>query len=250
MQIGWPTTCRAGVCTTGTALGERIPTNGTRTGWKRLWQARDLRRQDSPRSAAMPLEQSPTCRDGHLARIEALLFLAREPLSSRKIAQLVNLADGTEARTLVRRLNRMLDDGSSSFRVEEVAGGFQLMTRPMFGPWLRRFLQTPSEMRLSSPALETLALVAYRQPVVRADLEAIRGVQCGDILRQLMERDLVRIWGRADELGRPLVYGTTKRFLQVFGLRHLGELPRAEVLRQPVRRRCRDLGWAKHCRTT
>jgi segregation and condensation protein B len=87
-------------------------------------------------------------------------------------------------------------------------------------------------MRLSAPALETLALVAYRQPVVRADLEAIRGVQCGDILRQLMERDLLRIWGRADELGRPLMYGTTKRFLQVFGLRHLGELPRADALRR------------------
>lgn len=197
-------------------------------GWRRLWQERDL-----PESATAAAEdRGSTWRDGRLARVEAVLFLAREPLSSRKIAQMVNLADGTEARTLVRRLNRMLDESASAFRVEEVAGGFQLMTRPMFGPWLRRLLQTPVKTRLSGPALETLAVVAYRQPVFRAEVEAIRGVQSGDILRQLMERDLVRISGRALELGRPLTYGTTKRFLQVFGLRHLNELPRAEILRQ------------------
>jgi segregation and condensation protein B len=167
-----------------------------------------------------------------MARLEAALFLAREPLSSRKIAQLVNLADGTEARTLIRRLNRMFDESASAFRVEELAGGFQMMTRPRFGPWLKRLLQTPVEMRLSAPALETLAVVAYRQPVLRAEVEAIRGVQSGDILRQLMERDLVRISGRADDLGRPLLYGTTKRFLQLFGLRHVDELPRAEALRR------------------
>jgi segregation and condensation protein B len=188
--------------------------------------------------AATSVGQNPMWRDVPLARVEALLFLAREPLSSRKIAHLINLADGTEARTLIRRLNRKLDDGGSPFRIEELAGGFQLMTRPAFGPWLRRFSQTPVEFRLSAPALETLALVAYRQPVLRAELEAIRGVQCGDILRQLMERDLVRIWGRADDLGRPLMYGTTKRFLQVFGLRHLGELPRADALRRLPQDKC------------
>jgi segregation and condensation protein B len=85
------------------------------------------------------------------------------------------------------------------------------------------------EVRLSAPAMETLAVVAYRQPVLRAEVEAIRGVQCGEILRQLMERDLVRIAGRSEELGRPFLYGTTRRFLEVFGLRHLDELPRAEL---------------------
>jgi segregation and condensation protein B len=163
-----------------------------------------------------------------------VLFLAREPLASRKLAQLANLADGTEARTLIRRLNQLYDQGGSAFRVEELAGGFQLLTRPMFGPWLRRLLQTPVETRLSAPAMETLAVVAYRQPVLRADIEAIRGVQCGDILRQLMDRDLVRIVSRADDLGRPLLYGTTKRFLQIFGLRHLDELPFADSLRPPL----------------
>lgn len=170
-------------------------------------------------------------RDPRTARVEAVLLLASEPLSSRRIGQFASLADGTEARTLIRRLNRLYDSQGSAFRVEEVAGGFQLLTRPKFGAWLRRLHQTAVETRLSGPALETLAVVAYRQPVVRAEIESIRGVQCGEMLRQLMERDLVKIIGRSDDLGRPFLYGTTKRFLQVFGLRNLDELPRADSLR-------------------
>jgi segregation and condensation protein B len=141
------------------------------------------------------------------------------------------LADGTEARTLIRRLNRWYDESGGAFRAEELAGGFQLLSRPMFGAWLRRLYAGPVEVRLSAPALETLAVVAYRQPVVRAEVEAIRGVDCGEILRQLMDRDLVRTAGRGEELGRPYLYATTKRFLQVFGLRHLDDLPRSDVLR-------------------
>lgn len=174
----------------------------------------------------------PARRDARLGRVEAVLFVAGEPLNSRKIAELASLADGTEARTLIRQLNQRYDAQSSAFRVEAVAGGFQLLTRPKFGAWLRRLHQAPVETRLSAPALETLAVVAYRQPVVRAEIEAIRGVQCGEILRQLMERDLVRIVGRSEELGRPYVYGTARRFLQVFGLGSLDDLPRAEALRR------------------
>ncbi len=189
------------------------------------WQVRRGR----PRSAGdSPGSQA---RDGRLARTEAVLFVAREPLSSRKLAHFAGLLDGTEARTLVRRLNRLYDARGCAFRVNEVAGGFQLMTRAKFAGWLRRLFQTPVETRLSGPALETLAVVAYRQPVLRADVDAVRGVDCGEILRQLMERDLVRFLGRSDELGRPYLYGTTKRFLQIFGLRHLEDLPRADILR-------------------
>lgn len=166
-----------------------------------------------------------------LARLEAILFLAREPLSTRKLGQLAGLADGTQARTLVRKLNRLYDAEGFAFRIEEVAGGLQLMSRPEFAPWLRRLQAVPVEVRLSPPALETLSVVAYRQPVLRVEIEAVRGVQCGEILRQLMERELVRIVGRSEELGRPFLYGTTKRFLQIFGLRHLDELPRPELLR-------------------
>jgi segregation and condensation protein B len=166
-----------------------------------------------------------------LSRLEAVLFLAREPLSSRKLSQYANLADGTQARTLIRRLNAQYDALGRAFRVEQVAGGYQLLTRPKLAPWLRRLAHVPGEVRLSAPALETLAVVAYRQPVPRAEIEAIRGVNCGEILRQLMERDLIRISGRSQELGRPFLYATTKRFLQLFGLNTLEELPRAELLR-------------------
>ena len=176
-------------------------------------------------------ETGPAAREPRMARLEAVLLIAREPLASRKLAQLANLADGTQARTLVRRLNAFYDLNGTAFRVREVAGGFQLLTRPKFGGWLRRLFQAPEQTRLSGPSMETLAVVAYRQPVLRAEIEAIRGVGCGEILRQMMERDLVRISGHSDELGRPFLYGTTKRFLQIFGLRQLDELPRAQLLR-------------------
>ena len=174
-----------------------------------------------------PVRKGPTTRSEPMARLEAVLFLAREPLGSRKLADLAGLADGTLARTLVRKLNRIYDLEGCAFRVSEIAGGFQLMSRVKFAPWLRRLYSSPVEVRLSTPAMETLAVVAYRQPVLRVEIEAVRGVQCGEILRQLMERDLVRIVGRSEDLGRPFLYGTTKQFLQVFGLRRLDELPRA-----------------------
>ncbi len=164
-------------------------------------------------------------------RVEAILLLTREPFNSRKLAQHARLADGTEARTIVRQLNRLYDEAGRAFRVEEVAGGFQLLTRRQFAPWLRRLEHVPPQVRLSAPAMETLAVVAYRQPVLRAEIEAIRGVNCGEILRQLMERELVRIGGRSEELGRPYLYTTTKRFLQLFGLQNLDDLPRAVALR-------------------
>ena len=156
-------------------------------------------------------------------------------MGSRKLAVLSGLADGTEARTLVRTLNRLYDEEGCAFQVVEVAGGFLLMSRAKFAPWLRRLQVTPAEVRLSAPAMETLAVVAYRQPVLRADIEAVRGVQCGEILRQLMERGLVRIVGKSEELGRPFLYGTTRIFLQTFGLRDLDDLPRPQWWSPPAR---------------
>lgn len=169
-----------------------------------------------------------------MQRLEAVLLLAREPLNSRKLSQHANLADATEARTLIRQLNARYDERGRAFRIVDVAGGYQLLTRPQLASWLRRLEHTPSEVRLSAPALETLAVIAYRQPVGRADIEAIRGVNCGEIVRQLMDRDLVRIGGRGEELGRPYLYATTKRFLQIFGLSSLDDLPRADVVRQAI----------------
>ena len=168
--------------------------------------------------------------EAKLAELETVLFLAREPLSTRKLAKLAKLADGTEARTLLKQLSRRYDQRASAMQVVDVAGGVQLLTRPQLADWIRRLHGTSEEMRLSSPAMETLSVAAYRQPVLRAEIEAIRGVQCGEILRVLMERDLLRIVGRAEELGRPFLYGTTKKFLQVFGLRRLEQLPQIDQI--------------------
>ena len=154
-------------------------------------------------------------------------------MSSRKLAKLAGLADATEARTLIRQLNQQYEEDGRVFRIEEVAGGLSLLTRPQFAPWLRRLAHLPRVTKLSQSAMETLAVVAYRQPVLRADIEAIRGVGCSEVLKQLMETELVRISGRSEELGRPYLYGTTNRFLQIFGLRSADRLPRAEWVNEP-----------------
>jgi segregation and condensation protein B len=177
--------------------------------------------------------QGELARDPALARLEAALFAADEPLTARRLAAVAGLADGTEARRLVRKLQGLYDQDGSAFQVEELAGGFQLLTRPEFHPWLARVRKVAGEVKLTPAARETLAIIAYRQPIMRTDIEAIRGVQCGDVVRQLMERGLVRIVGRHDSLGRPVLYGTTKWFLQVFGLRSLRDLPQVEELRPP-----------------
>ncbi len=185
-----------------------------------------------PREEQTPAVETPRgAREEAVNRVEAVLLLSREPVNSRKLAELASLEDGTHARTTVKRLNKHLDATGRAFRVEETGGGYIMLTRPKFAPWLRRLEHCPPEVKLSAPAMETLTVIAYRQPVLRADIEAIRGVACGEILRQLMERDFVRIGGRSEELGRPYLYATTKRFLRTFGLRNLNDLPRADTLR-------------------
>jgi segregation and condensation protein B len=176
-------------------------------------------------AAEEPIGTGPHLRSDELARLEAALFLAREPLSTRRLAKLARLADGTRARVLIRELKRLQDDAGAAFRVEQLAGGFRLLTRGTLGPWVRRLLGTPPETRLSGAALETLAIVAYRQPVTRGEIESIRGVGCEDMLRQLMERDFVAIGGRTEDLGRPNVYVTSRRFLEAFGLARIEDLP-------------------------
>lgn len=164
--------------------------------------------------------------------LEAIFLIAKEPLSARKLAALGGLTDPTQARTLARRLNEQYDEHGHAFRIEEVAGGLQLLTRPQFATWLRRLEHVPGEELLSQGMLETMAIVAYRQPILRAEIEAIRGVSSDEVLRQLMNRDIIRICGRHDDLGRPYLYGTTRRFLQLFGLQSLDSLPRAQKIRQ------------------
>jgi segregation and condensation protein B len=176
-------------------------------------------------------------RDERLALVEAALLAADEPLSLRRLAAAAGLADASEARRQVQRLQALYDADGTAFQVEELAGGFQLLTRPEYHPWLARLRRAGNEMRLSAAARETLAIVAYRQPIARADIEAIRGVQSADVLHQLMEKGLVRIAGRDDSLGRPVLYATTRKFLQVFGLRSLRDLPQAQELAEPGKKK-------------
>jgi segregation and condensation protein B len=186
-------------------------------------------------ASAGPPAQGESARDARLATVEAALLAADEPLTPRRLVAVAALSDAAEARRLVRRLQSLYEGAGSAFHVGEAAGGYQLLTRPEFHPWLARLRRAANDLRLSAPARETLAIVAYRQPIMRADIEAIRGVQCSEVLRQLMEKGLVRIAGRHDSLGRPVLYGTTKRFLQVFGLKSLKDLPQAEQLRMPLK---------------
>ena len=193
------------------------------------------RRHTRMRFPVVTTEQIVAMPESELAkrqRVEGTLFLGREPMPSRKLAQFADLKDSNEARTIVRHLNEQYDQTGRAFRVEEVGGGFQLMTRPVFSQWLRRFEHIPNAKRLSSPAMETLSVIAYEQPATRADVEAIRGVGCGEVLRQLMERDMVKIAGRSEDLGRPYLYATPRKFLQAFGLTSLEELP--EIKRSQI----------------
>ena len=176
---------------------------------------------------------NPACvRTPKMARVETVLFVADTALSIKRIVQLATLADTAEAKRLIDQLNAAYDFDNSSFRIERVASGYRMLTKPAFSFWLGKLHQRQAELKLSPPALETLAIVAYRQPITRADIEGIRRVQCADMLKQLMERGLVRIGGEDDSLGRPFLYETTRQFLELFGLRGLDALPMADTLRK------------------
>lgn len=165
--------------------------------------------------------------------LEALLFSTDEPLTLDRLREAAGLDDGAETRALLEALAAEYESTGRAFSLEEIAHGWQLLTRPEFATYLARLKRRPDRARLSAAALETLAVVAYQQPVLRTDVEKIRGVACGEMLRTLMERDLVRVAGRAEEPGAPLLYGTTSRFLAEFGLRGLKDLPTARDLPPP-----------------
>lgn len=165
--------------------------------------------------------------------IEALLFAANEPLTTRRIRDILGLDDGRVVRRAIENLRQEAAAAGRGIQIEEVAGGFRMLSNPACAEFVERLHASQRRSRLSQAALETLAIIAYKQPVHRADIEAIRGVQVDAVLRGLQERGLVRIVGRAEVLGRPFLYGTTRRFLEVFGLRSLDELPKAEELHIP-----------------
>lgn len=162
--------------------------------------------------------------------LEALLFASDGPLSLGRLKDLIG-ANPETIREAVDLLNREYWETGRSFLIVEVAGGFQMATRSQFAPWVRK-LSGRSEPRLSKAALEVLAVVAYRQPTTRQEVEAVRGVSSGGVLAGLLQRGLIRIVGRSDAPGRPLLYGTTRKFLQTFGLRSLEDLPKPEEIEE------------------
>jgi segregation and condensation protein B len=177
--------------------------------------------------------------------IESLLFSAQKALGLREIAATIKSAGGedellpnefakvkeAEVAAALEQLKVEYIEQQRAFQLTEKAEGWQLVTDPQYAPWVRQLFPAPKPARLSSPALETLAIIAYRQPITRADVEIVRGVTIDGVLQTLMERGLVKIGGRADIPGRPLLYETTQLFLDHFGLRTLDELPNVEELR-------------------
>jgi len=185
---------------------------------------------ESPEQTAQEEGQAPTVE----SVVEAVLFAADEPLADSRIAAIVETTT-KQIRETVRNLNAKYEANNSAFRIEQIAGGYQMLTLNLYNPWLRKMLRARGDNKLSPAALETLAIIAYKQPVIRADIEAVRGVAVGEVIRSLMYKGLVKIVGRAEILGRPMLYGTTKKFLEVFGLNSLKDLPRVEELKNPDR---------------
>jgi segregation and condensation protein B len=158
--------------------------------------------------------------------IEALLLVANEPLSAREIADVLEDASLADVRGAIHELRERYAREPRGFDLAEVAGGWRLLTRPEYAPWVSRLENVRREERLTKAQLESLAVIAYRQPILRADVDSVRGVDSGGAIRALVEKGLVKVVGRSEALGRPLLYGTTDRFLEQFGLRSLKDLPR------------------------
>ena len=193
--------------------------------------------------AFMKAPDETPCADQSIeSRVEAVLLSMSRPLSEAKLVDMLGLGSVnskdkmpvTMVKQAIDHLNSEYAQSGRSFRIERLAGGWQLLTLSKFGPLLTRVHGAKLQGRLTPAALDTLAIIAYRQPTLRSELEAVRGVACGDVLRGLMERRLVRITGRAEELGRPMLYGTTSEFLRVFGISRIEDLPQARELRNPA----------------
>ena len=160
--------------------------------------------------------------------VEALLFASEAPVEAERIQEVLGLPSAGEARELVRVLGERLDGQGRALQIIEVGGGFRLVTRPEVAPWLVKLARSRTRSRLSRSSLETLAIIAYRQPASRPDIDAVRGVNSEAVLDNLLDRRMVRIAGRKDSPGRPFLYETTRDFLVAFGLRDLADLPKAE----------------------
>ncbi len=166
--------------------------------------------------------------------IEALILSSPEPISAMKLAEIIPYCKAGQAKDLVNELNTEYAEQDRAFEIWEVAGGYQIRTRAEFSGYLQK-LQKERALRLSQAALETLAIIAYRQPATRAEIEEVRGVDAGATVKSLLDRQLIRIAGHREVPGRPMLYGTTRRFLEVFGLENLKNLPTLRELDEKAR---------------
>ncbi len=167
--------------------------------------------------------------------VEALLFASETPLAPAEIARASGDLTTSDVEQAIGELCREYEREERAFQIYPLGDGYQILTRPEFAPYLERFDSVTRTNRLSRAALETLAIIAYRQPVSRLEIEELRGVNVAGVLRNLQERGLIEVVDRAEGLGRPLLYGTTRRFLEHFGLRSLEELPKPEDLQITLR---------------
>ncbi len=166
-------------------------------------------------------------------QVEAVLMSVDKPIPAAKIAEVLGLDKSKPIVEAIERLNGFYGQNQRSFQIDLIAGGYQLLTLAPYRDVVARLHKTKSDNKLSPSALETLAIIAYKQPIMRSEIETVRGVACGEVVRTLMEKRLVKIVGRAEELGRPMLYGTTKTFLEIFGLGSLKDLPSAQELAKP-----------------
>lgn len=160
--------------------------------------------------------------------IEAMLFVSDKPLFLSEIKNVLEGPGAEEIKEVITELAVEYENQTSALRIKEIAGGYQIVTDPVLAPWLKKLYKTAGADRLSGPSLETLAIIAYKQPATKPEIEAIRGVNVDGVLKTLIEKNLVKIMGRRETVGRPIIYGTTQEFLQYFGLNSLEELPKLE----------------------
>lgn len=160
--------------------------------------------------------------------VEALLFASDRPLFLDEIKDVLEESNPQQVKDLILELKTEYQNSQRAFQIAEIAQGFQLSTDPAYAPWLKKLYKIHHKERLTTPSLETLAIVAYKQPITRSEIELIRGVNVDGVINTLLERNLVRIAGRKDVIGRPFVYGTTRDFLEYFGLSSLDDLPQLE----------------------
>ncbi len=165
--------------------------------------------------------------------LEAILFASDEPISAARLMNIAEISSTKQVVECIDELNEKYEKMNAAFKIVQIAGGYQMMTHRIYNHWLLKLIRVRTETKLTQAALETLAIIAYKQPVIRADIEAIRGVSSGEMIRGLMQKGLVKVAGRAEILGRPMLYGTTKKFLEVFGLTSLKDLPKVEELKKP-----------------